>query len=212
MEKNVKTILSAFAVMALALASAGAMAQFPSIPGMGGSKSGSAPAVNQDALVHSYVAANKDVLNANAKMAEALGLKDASVSAKATADALGDGATKDNLSTADKAQSDTTAAIQAKLKDNPTLDAQAKVTYGQGLALLGSGLLKYVAMKPQVTGISSNPMSMLSGGKAAAVGYIATSVPTNAANLSSALNNATSFAKSRDIPIPADATSALAAI
>jgi len=181
----VKTILSAFAVMALALASAGAMAQFPSIPGMGGSKSGSAPAVNQDALVHSYVAANKDVLNANAKMAEALGLKDAS---------------------------ETTAAIQAKLKDNPTLDAQAKVTYGQGLALLGSGLLKYVAMKPQVTGISSNPMSMLSGGKAAAVGYIATSVPTNAANLSSALNNATSFAKSRDIPIPADATSALAAI
>lgn len=207
-----RTIPSAFVVAALALASAGAMAQFPSIPGMGGSKSGSAPAVDQDALVRSYVAADKDVLNANAKMAEALGLKDAAVSAKATADALGDGATKDNLSAADKAQSETTAAIQAKLKDNPTLDAQAKVTYGQGLALLGSGVLKYVAMKPQVTGIGSNPMALLGGGKAAAVAYIATSVPTNAANLSSALNNATSFAKSREIPVPSDATSALAAI
>ena len=195
----------------------GANAQF-SIPGLGSRSGGGGDLGGQlDQLQRAYVGANKEVLHANAQMADALGLKDEAVKARATSDALGEGATKGNLTDADKVQSDTSLAISARLKESPELDAKAKVTYATGLSSLAGGVLKYIQMKQNVSGvkssISSPSLSLVTAGpKVGVASYIVSSFPTNLTNLTAALNSAISFAKSREIPIPDDATKALSSI
>jgi hypothetical protein len=108
--------------LACVLVSSSALAQLslPSIGGLTGGASSSASAGNeaaqQDQLVRAYVSANKEVLLAQSKMAEAVGLKESAAKLKSTADALGDGATKGNLSDADKIQSDSSKEISERLK------------------------------------------------------------------------------------------------
>src|SRR6267142_6856807 len=81
-------------------------AQMPSVPGCGAKSSGGPDLVaSQTGLVTSYVAASKDVLTAQSKMLQALGLKDQGDKAQAEADSLNAGATKGNLETAESVQS-----------------------------------------------------------------------------------------------------------
>jgi len=63
------------------------------------------------------------VLRGQAKMAEALGLKQRAATLAATADALTSGSTQDNLSEADKVVSEGNAELAARMKENPELDA-----------------------------------------------------------------------------------------
>jgi hypothetical protein len=195
-----------------------ANAQFglPSIPGLGKSSSGAASADlggQQDVLVRSYVAANKDVLTANSKMAEALGLKDLAVASKATADALTEGSTKDNLDAANKAVGNSDA-VNEELKKSPKLDAAAKATFGSGLVSLASGVSKYVVVGKNVSdissGLSSAPLMQLPKLQSAVL--IVSKFPSSMSSVASALKNAIAFAQSNDIPVPADATKALAAL
>jgi hypothetical protein len=201
-------------VIASGFATSLAHAQLPNLGNFLHKSNGGSIVAQQDGLVRSYVSANKDVLVANAKMADAVGLKDAAATAQATATALSDGATKGNLSDADKVQSETSQEVAAKLKDNPQLDAQAKATYTSGLSHLGVGLLKYASMSKNVmefknAAASASPMDIP---KLQPAFYVVSTVPTNVSNLSNALNNAIAFAKSHDIPVPDDATKALSAI
>ena len=193
-------------------------AQLPNLGSLFGGKSSHGNSgdviTQQSGLVRSYVKANKDVLTANAKMADAIGLKDAAATAQATAAALGDGATKRNLSDADKVQSDTSQQVADKLKNDPEMDAKAKATYAAGLSYLGSGLLKYVGMSKDVMAFknAAASASLLDVPKLQPGLYVVSTVPTNVTNLSNALTNAVSFAKSHDIPVPDDATKALNAV
>ena len=122
-----KKILTTVAVVCAAMATPyTASAQF-SLPSFGGSKS-SAPAGDlsgqQTSLVKNFVAANVDVLKANAKMSEALGLKATAADAEAVAQQLSSGSTfdKDSASKAATAVGDTGGAIAAKLAEKPELD------------------------------------------------------------------------------------------
>lgn len=196
-----------------------AYAQFglPTVPGLGKSSSGTASADlggQQDVLVRSYVAANKDVLTANSKMAEALGLKDSAAASKATADALTEGSTKDNLDAANKAVGTSTDAVAEEMKKGPKLDAAAKATFGIGLIALASGVSKYVGVGKNVSdissGLSSAPLMQLPKLQSAAL--IVSKFPSSMSSVSSALKNAIAFAQSNDIPVPADATKAMAAL
>lgn len=216
-----KKLVSALATLLLCLPFA-ASAQFPSLkslPGVGnlvpGSGGGDGNIGGQnDALVRGYVAANKDVLLANSKMAEALGLKDAAATAKATADALTDGATKGNLEDSNKAVSASTDAVAAEMAKSPKLDAAAKQKYSQGMAQLGQGVLRYIALAGPAQSFSSSlkdasPMMLP---KLQAGVYVASQLPTGLSNLSTSMKNASAFAKSNDIPVPPDATKAMAAL
>ena len=100
---------------------------------MGGNKLSGA----QDQLVAQYVAADKDVLDANGKMDEALGLKDQAAQARAELAALNSGATLDNLKAADAAKSDNQAATDAAFKNPPEMDAK-----GQGDVYRWSGITR----------------------------------------------------------------------
>jgi len=212
-----KRFARAFAAALVCLPLA-AMAQFPGIkiPGLdklaGGG--GSDMSGQGDSLVRTYVAANKDVLLANFHMAEALGLKDAAATSKATADALTDGATKGNLEDANKAVGETSGAVAAEMAKKPKLDAAAKAKFQEGLVKLVQGVIKYKGLrKPAqdfaagVSRASPTQLPRLQSGI-----YVATNAPSSISNAATALNNVIAFAKSNDIPVPPDATNALAAL
>ena len=197
-----------------------AMAQLPSLkslPGLGGLPSaggGGDMSGQNDSLVRGYVAANKDVLLANSQMADALGLKDAAAASKATADALTDGATKGNLEDSNKAVSASTDAVAAEMAKGPKLDAAAKKKYQSGMAQLGQGLLKYINLSgpAQAFSTSLRSASPMMLPKLQAGAYIVTQLPTGLSNLGTSMKNANAFAKSNDIPVPPDATKAMAAL
>jgi len=204
------------AAVASTVAPTSAQAQL-SLPSLGGSKApagGSDINVQQDALVQSYAGANKQVLNANAKMAEALGLKDAAATSRATAEAYGSSSTKDGLSDADKAAAPEIQAVSDELKKQPKLDAASKAKFADGITLLASGVLKYAGMRKAVTDFSAGlkSASVLSVPKLQAGAYVATNFPTGMKTLGGTLQSALSYAKSNDIPVPKDATEALAAL
>jgi hypothetical protein len=185
-----------------------AQAQFkmPSLPGGGNKLSGA-----QDQLVSQYAAAEKDVLDANGKMDDALGLKDQAAQARAESTALSSGATLNNLEAANAGSSDNDAVIAAAYKNPPEMDAKAKATFTEGLEFLGKGVMKYVAMRSSVTsfGSSLTSVSPTMLPKLQSGAYIVKVFPTNSKNLFTSLNNAVTFAKAHDITVPPDATQAL---
>ena len=186
-------------------------AQFklPSVPNIGSKFS--ANSGSQDQLVNQYNAANKDVLDANGKMADALGLKDQANQARAELTALNSGATQGNVSDADKAISDSLAALSDAYKNPPELDAEAKAKFTDGLQSLGKGVVKYVAMKNSVTsfGNSLTTVSPAMLPKLQAGAHIVKTFPPNGKNLIASLNQAVTFAKAHNITVPSDATQAL---
>lgn len=191
-----------------------ASSQMPSFGGLGSKLGGGGDLSSQQGgIVKSYVAGGKDVLSSQSKLLEALGLKDQAATAQATANALGDGATEQNLQDANKAQSDSSVALSDALKNqNATLDTQSKKTYTQGLVLLASGLVKYTGMKQDVAGFSkglASPAGLQAGSKLQAGAYIVKTLPNSISNTSSTLSSAVSFAKSHGIEVPPDATAAL---
>jgi hypothetical protein len=174
----------------------------------GGSDAGS----SQDALVNAYIAANKQVLIAQSKMASALGASEAAALAKAEAESLSSGATKDNLSKADSVQSDVSKAISERQQAKGTkMDEASKKEYAAGLATLSQGVSQYVGLSARLPAFQSalTSASPLMIAKLSAGAYILKSFPNNSVNLKNTLVQAVSYAKSNDIPVPKDATAAL---
>jgi hypothetical protein len=163
---------------------------------------------SQDQMVKQYVAAGKSVLDGNAKMADAVGLATEAAKARAAGDSMTDGATKGTLSDSDKVNSDTNTAVAAQLKNTAAMDAPAKEKFASGILSLAQGLGKYIGMKGPTEsfakGLSSASPMMLP--KLQSGSYIVSSLPSNMKNLTSALSNAISYAKSHDIAVPKDAT------
>lgn len=214
-----KKLLTTAAVALAALAAPiSAMAQLGGLPGFG--SKASAPAADlggqQTSLVRNFIGANVDVLKANAKMSEALGLKDKAADADAVAQQLASGATadRDNATKAATAVGDTSGAISAKLAEKPVLDAASKATFAAGLGNLASGAMKYAGLGKDVSAMSSgmssaSPLQLASLGAAA---FVVKNFPTSASEVTKALKNAVDFAKTNNIEVPADATKALAAL
>jgi hypothetical protein len=212
-----KSFAAALVVIAAAAPTV-ASAQF-SLPSIGGSKSGgSAPAADlsgqQDALVRNFVAANKEVLTANSKLAGALGLKAQATNAEQTAGQLGDGATKGNLEDSNKVVGDTSGAIKEALAKKPVLDAEAKAAYAVGLGHLVNGTVKYAGLGKDVSNMgnsmkSANPMALAKLGSAA---YVVSKFPGSASDLFNTLKVAIDFARDQGIQVPPDANAALDAV
>jgi len=179
------------------------------------SSSGSSSSVDlsgaQTSLLKQYVAASQSVLNANELMASALGLEDEVAKLKEDKKGLNSGATKGALKDSDKASSASQKAIMAKLKENPELSAEAKVTFAKGIVSLVDGVKKYSAMKSGVASFSKSMkgISPLDLRKAQEGVYIVTSFPGKASEVVKSLNSAVSFAKGRGVKVPSDATAEL---
>lgn len=178
---------------------------------LGGSKSSSNSGDmtgKQDSLVRNYMAAGKDVMNANGHLAVALGIKAQAVDAAATSDSL---AAKD-VEAQDKAISADAMAVSEALKGGAKLkDDKAKATYAKGLLSLATGVKKYLGLSSDAKSFASgmSGVSPLQLGKLEAGVYVAKNLPTSASNLTSVLKSAVEFGKSNGVEIPKDATSLL---
>jgi hypothetical protein len=185
--------------------------------GLGGILSGSNKPAESGNIVQTYIEADRDVLLANGDMAEALGLKDAAALARATAAALSDGATVDGLKEADKVVADSNGLIRQELDKSPKLDAKSKEKFASGLVKLVKGVRRYSSLRKSVERVASltSPTSFFSGGSSGGVSqmvYVGTAFPGGMKNLGSALQSAITYAQNNDIPVPPDATAALAGL
>jgi hypothetical protein len=147
-------------------------------------------------------------------MAEALGLKDAAATSKATAEAYTASSTKGSLTEAQKAAAPAIQAVADELKKQPQLDAASKAKFGEGLISLAAGMVKYVGMRKSVVDFTSGlkHASLLAVPKLQAGAYVVSAFPEGMKTLGGTLQSAVSFAKANDIPVPPDATQALAGI
>jgi hypothetical protein len=215
--KTKPTLLAA--VVACTLLSPLSMAQFPKLPGALSGLTGdgnSEATTQQDQLVKAYVDADKDVLKAQSKMADAVGLKERAAKLNAASDALGAGATKDSLEASETEQSEASKEIQAKLKDgNLQMDEAGKKKFADAMGDLGRGITKYTKLKGPIANFQATVTKGGAAGALTAVSklgvgkFIITSAPSNLRNMSSTLSSSIAYAKSHDIPVPADATAAI---
>lgn len=213
MRKTIIALTLASAALVPCFADAGVLDAVKSVTGTSSASSSGGDVIGaQDALVKDYVTANKHVLMAQYKMALALGIKDAAGLAKAQAEALTSGATKDSLSKADSVQSDVAKAITERQQDASTkLDAKSKKLYSEGMESMGKGMLVYAGMSTHFehfrSGLATaSPMDLP---KLDAGSYIVSTFPTASKTLASTLSQSVEFAKSNSIPVPKDATKAL---
>lgn len=181
----------------------------------GGSGSGGANlSASQTQTVADYAAGSQLIVSSNLKMAQALHLDGQVAALQASADALKAGTSEDTLKKSDVAMTDATNAIVEKLKSNPTMDEQSKATFSAGLADLALGALAYVKTGKDLTATqsalsSASPMELL---QLAPLLYIAKNFPSNAKNFGEALTTSVQYAKGQNIPVPANAADATAAL
>ena len=213
MKKSIAIAAAALVLAAPTLSSAqlgnfgSALGNLTGVKSAGGSASADI-GVQQDQLVRSYVAAGKDVVNANGHIASALGIKAQAVNATATSDTL----SASEIEAQDKAISVESAAISEALKSGATLkDSEAKTKYAQGLLSLAKGMKKYVDMGKDTKGFASgmSGVSPFQLGKLQSGMYIVQNLPGNVSNLSGVLKSAVDFAISNGVEVPKDATSLL---
>lgn len=214
MKTSIATGIVAFALATPTLAFAQFGNMLGNVSGALGGKPANSGATGADVgaqqtqLVRTYVAAGKDVLTANGRMAEALGIKAQAVNDTATSDAF----SASQLEAQDKAISTDAASVSAALKSGATLkDSQAKAKYAQGLLALASGVRRYMGMGKDVQSFSSglSSVSPLQLGSLQSGVYIVRNLPGNLSNLTDVLKSAVDFARTNGVEVPADATSLL---
>ncbi len=168
----------------------------------------------QTQTVADYAAGSRLVLNANIKMAQALHLDGQVAELKATADAIQNGATDASLKKGDDTLSASTNAIVHQLKSNPSMDKASKATFASGLASLAMGSVAYAKTGKDLAASqsalsSASPAEMMRLGQLL---YIAKNFPGNARNFLNSLRVGIQYAKGQDIPVPANAADATAAL
>jgi len=221
---NKNKILTAACFVSLIASSSLPAFQLPQLPGQAASTpAAAAPATGGDQLVAAYTGADQEVLAAQSKFADALGLKDKAAEFAATAAALGSGSTSANdLSKVESKSTAAEADIAQAMKSNVTLSDTAKQTYIDGLKHLAVGTTKTVALKDNAMAFGNAAQAQIAAAsivdklsvtnKLAPGMYVAQHLPGHLVSLGTTLKSAVDFAKSHDIPVPADATSALSAL
>ena len=177
-------------------------AQFGGLGGMlGGGGGGSGP--SPEKLLTEYFVGAAGVLNAQAKILNAVGLKDQADLASSNAANMKEGATKDSIAEAQKVQTENSQKIQAALSDtNLKLDANAKKQIGEGYASLAVGTLAYVVFIKDAKDFKPGPTSL--GAAVVALVAIVPRIPEDAKNLFNTFKAVSAYAKDNQIEAPKD--------
>lgn len=178
-------------------------AQFGGLGGMfsggGGDNSGPSPGK----LLAEYFVGAAGVLNAQAKILNAVGLKNQADLASSNAANMKEGATKDSIAEAQKVQTENSQKIQAALADsNLKLDANAKKQIGEGYASLAIGTLAYVVFIKDVKDFKPGLTSL--GEAVVALAAIVPRIPEDAKNLLNTYKAVRAYAKENKIAEPKD--------
>ena len=225
--KNVFKLAAVVIPMMLAAQAEAQLSGFkkPAIPGTSSSDASSSSAVSQEAIVQSYVDANVLVLNARAKLAEAFGLKDEVAAINAEAESLQSASTqagKDEFKSSATLSDRAMAAVQAKIDSGAELTAEGRVSYVEGLSLTAQSVIATKDMAQDAKSFSASAKSDISSAsmmkkasvtkKYSAGMFVATELPGFTSRLTKNFGSLAAYAKSADIPVPDDATDALASV
>lgn len=179
-----------------------------SIPGL---SSGGDSSISPEGIVKKYVGGSQSVSSADIKMLRAVGLKDDADRAELHAKNLTEGATKDALEEAAKSQTESSKALEAKLKEGKVdMDAKSKEQFSSGMADLGRGILQYFGMSKEASGFKPGISSI--GGSTTSALFVVKTLPESLKNLVSTLKSSVAFAKTNNIPVPKEAADATSAI
>jgi hypothetical protein len=201
MKKRLIATVLGLTAASLALPS---FAQFGGLGALGGGGS----SVSADSLVKNYVTGTQLVINSDAMLLKALGLKDQSAQAELSAKNLTQGATVGALEEAAKLQTENNKALAEAMSANKvTLSADSKKDYARGVLELVKGIKAYVGMAGDVKGFKPSLASVGSSGSAAL--FVVKSLPGSLSSLKDTLKRSIAFAKENNVQLPADATAAL---
>jgi soluble cytochrome b562 len=177
------------------------------------------PAVEQDALVKSFVAAQQETLVAQIAFAKAFGLKEQAGLLQAEHDALSKGPLdKDGLEKLTSTTADANTALAAKLESQTEVSAEGKKDYANGLGHYLKAVVQTLALTKQAQGFTTSLSqgSILQKGqmltKLAAGAYVAKATPGFAKTMYDTSKKAVTYATNNKIPVPKDATSALGSL
>lgn len=205
-KKIIKSIIGIAAVCFAGMASAQLGGLGSALGGLGGKSGGGG--ISAEGLVKTYVSGTKNVLNADSKFLDALGLKDQSANAALQAKNLTEGATSSNLEDAAKVQTENSKILASQLDGKKVeLDAAGKKKFTSGLVDLASGIKDYANVSSSASGFKPSLTSI--GGSAGAALFIVKSLPDTTINLMSTLKRAVGFAQENNIEVPKEATSLL---
>lgn len=190
----------------LAAASLPAHAQFGNLLG----KKENTGAAGPDQIVAKFVESQTHIIGAQIKFAEAFDLQDQVTLLRAeqqalTGDQVDTSALKKSREVSDGAQ----AAIEARMTEQPELDAGGKSAYGEGLLSYAKGLLaaKQTLDAAQAAGRSLGVGSLTSGGRAAM--FVVKESPGYFNSLRTSSRMVFEYGKRNKLEAPADATSML---
>lgn len=161
-------------------------------------------------LVGKFVESQSHIIGAQIKFAEAFELQDQVTLLRAeqqalTGDQVDASAMKKSREVSDGAQ----AAIEARMTEQPALDAGGKSAYAEGMVSYAKGLLaaKQTLDAAQAAGSSLGISSLSSSGRAAA--FVAKESPGYFNSLRTSSRMVFEYGKRNNLEAPADATSML---
>ena len=189
-----------------------AHAQFGGLGGGFGGLTGGGAGPSPDKLMAEYFLGASSILNAQAKILNAIGLKDQADLAASNAANMKDGATTDSIKEAEKVQTENSLKIQEALANkNLVLDDNAKKQIGEGYASLAVGSLSYIVFIKDAKDYKPSPTSI---GKAVlTLAVIVPRIPEDIKNLFNTYKAVSAYAKDNKIPAPKDdPTSALGSL
>ena len=183
-------------------------AQFGGLGAALGGKNVGSGGVSAEDLVKSYVGGTKQVMGAEAKLLEAVGLKTNAEKVEFSAKSLTEGPTKASLEEVLQVQTENNKALADSMGANKVvLSAESKKTYVAGVVNLVKGIKSYIGMSSDVQGFKPSITSM--GAAAGAAMFVVKSLPDSISSLKNTLKSAIDFAKENKITLPSDATSGL---
>lgn len=191
------------------------------LPGLGSSSNTAADQM-QGKLITDFVAGQISILKSQADIASALGHKDKAAQLTATANALGSGATKEKLSRGFSISEQASTDQSKDIASAKNMSAEAKAEMQKAIPGYLVGVAALVKLRPDCTNFlgsakqeisSAGFMGAASAESKLAVGtYVATNVPGYLKSLGSTTGSFISYAKSNNIPLPADATGLLGSL
>lgn len=190
----------------------------------GESESSGSAEVSQEKIVQSYREALTLVMGAQIELLKALDSKEDAAALQTQADSLGSGSLdgKKNLEEVSGSSADADARIQELIDAGATVSEEGREHYIKGLALYVQGLVATKDMANETTEFGKEAKAEIGSAsmmkkakvtsKLAAGTYLVSEIPRFTSRLVGNLQDLTAFAKSAGIPVPDDATDALASL
>lgn len=196
--------LKRLAGMALLLACGGAWAQL----GNGGGTYAAIDKLsfNPPAIVAAFVGNAQTLLNADKTLLNAVGLPELAAKAAAEAGALAPDATRAQIESVLKTQSDSGQAIEQQLA-KAKLDDAAKLQFSLGIGDLARGVIQYASMSRDL--IDMRKALKPAGAAGASSVYLTKALPGTVKELGQTLKAVVAYARANNITLPPAAAEAL---